>query len=171
MSGTSAGVAGTRVSPVATVIQARYYIKKYAPALSSLTSLNIEDLLGYNSLDIQYLHKITELLPGWVMAHGDEGRTSSVPGQTAMKLAQAIGKSVVCGHTHRLGMQHETRGLYGKSQIIYGLEVGNMMDIKNASYLKTGTANWHQGFGILVNKGRVTMPYAIPIVNGDIFLP
>ena len=147
------------------------YIKRYAPAFSSLRSLDIEELLGYKKLGIEYLHKITELMPGWVMAHGDEGRTSSVPGQTAMKLSQAIGKSVVCGHTHRLGVQHETRGLYGKLQVNFGLEVGHMMDIKHATYLATGTANWQQGFGILVRKGRKVAPYAVPILNNDILLP
>ena len=33
------------------------YIRKYAPAFSSLKSLEIEELLGYNSLGVTYLHK------------------------------------------------------------------------------------------------------------------
>ena len=39
------------------------YIRKYAPAFSTLDTLRIEELLGYNSLRIQYLHKFKELLP------------------------------------------------------------------------------------------------------------
>jgi hypothetical protein len=147
------------------------YIRKYAPAFGSLDSLKIEELLGYDSLNIQYLHKFKELLPGWIMAHGDEGRSIQTPGSTAMNLARKLGKSVVCGHTHKLGVQHETTGLYGKNKTIYGLEVGNLMDIKQASYLSSGVANWQQGIGILVQKGRKVVPYAVPVVDGDIQLP
>ena len=146
-------------------------IRKYAPAFNSLESLQIEKLLGYNDLNIQYLHRFKELLPGWVMAHGDEGRAIQVPGSTAMSLAKKLGKSVVCGHTHKLGLQHETTGLYGKNRTQFGLEVGHLMDIKQASYLTTGVANWQQGIGILVEKNRKVTPYAVPIIDGDIRLP
>jgi hypothetical protein len=105
------------------------------------------------------------------MAHGDEGRAIQVPGSTAMSLAKKLGKSVVCGHTHKLGLQHETTGLYGKNRTQFGLEVGHLMDIKQASYLTTGVANWQQGIGILVEKNRKVTPYAVPIIDGDIKLP
>ena len=147
------------------------YIRKYAPAFGSLESLKIEELLGYSSLGIQYLHRFKELLPGWVMAHGDEGRSVQVPGSTAMSLAKKLGKSVVCGHTHKLGLQHETTGLYGKNRTVYGLEVGHLMDMRQASYLPSGIANWQQGIGILVEKDRKVTPYAVPLVDGDILLP
>ena len=147
------------------------YIRKYAPAFGSLESLKIEELLGYSSLGIQYLHRFKELLPGWVMAHGDEGRSVQVPGSTAMSLAKKLGKSVVCGHTHKLGLQHETTGLYGKNRTVYGLEVGHLMDMKQASYLTSGIANWQQGIGILVEKNRKVTPYTVPLVDGDILLP
>lgn len=147
------------------------YINRYAPAFASLDSLKIEKLLGYSDLDIQYLHKMKELLPGWVMAHGDEASLNRVPGSTAMNLARKLGKSVVCGHTHKLGLQHETTGLNGRTSTLFGLEVGHLMDLKQASYLKSGVANWQQGIGILVEKDRKVTPYAVPIVNGDIRLP
>jgi hypothetical protein len=147
------------------------YIRKYAPAFGSLESLKIEELLGYSSLGIQYLHRFKELLPGWVMAHGDEGRSVQVPGSTAMSLAKKLGKSVVCGHTHKLGLQHETTGLYGKNRTVYGLEVGHLMDMRQASYLTSGIANWQQGIGILVEKNRKVTPYTVPLVDGDILLP
>ena len=105
------------------------------------------------------------------MAHGDEGRSVQVPGSTAMSLAKKLGKSVVCGHTHKLGLQHETTGLNGNTNTLFGLEVGHLMDIKQASYLNTGIANWQQGFGILVEKNRKVTPYTVPIVNGEIVLP
>lgn len=144
------------------------YMRKYAPAFSSLKSLEIETLLGYDALNITYLHKMHELLPGWVMAHGDEGALNRAPGATALNLAKSIGKSVVCGHTHRIGLQHETRGFYGKTETLFGLEVGHMMDIKQASYLTSGNANWQQGLGILIQERGVVTPHAVPIINGVI---
>jgi predicted phosphodiesterase len=147
------------------------YIKKYAPAFSTLESLKIEELLGYRDLKIQYLHRFKELLPGWVMAHGDEGRAIQTPGSTALSLAKKLGKSVVCGHTHKLGLQHETTGLNGRNKSVFGLEVGHLMDMKQASYLSTGVANWHQGIGMLIEHKRKVTPYAIPIIDGDIKLP
>lgn len=147
------------------------YIRKYAPAFSSLDTLKIEELLGYSSLGITYLHKMRELLPGWVMAHGDEGSLSRTPGTTALGLAKKLGKSVVCGHTHRLGLQHETTGLNGRTHTLFGLEVGHLMDIKQASYLTSGIANWQQGIGMLIQTNKQVIPYTIPIVNGVVRLP
>jgi predicted phosphodiesterase len=148
------------------------YIRKNAPAFSSLKALEIEELLGYKKLGVTYLHQMHELLPGWVMAHGDEGVLNRVPGGTALSLAKRFGKSVVCGHTHRTGLQHDTVGMYGKTSTLWGLEVGHMMDMKQATYLKSGTANWQQGIGILVQDNRnKVIPYAVPIVNGEVCLP
>ncbi len=147
------------------------YIRKYAPAFQSLDSLKIETLLGYDKLGIRYLHKMTELLPGWVMAHGDEGALNRAPGATALNLAKRLGKSVVCGHTHRVGLQHETSGMYGKTSTLYGLEVGHMMDMSKAHYLTSGSANWQHGIGILVENNRKVTPFAVPIVNGEVHIP
>jgi hypothetical protein len=137
----------------------------------SIKSLEIEQLLGYDKLGVTYLHKMHELMPGWVMAHGDEGALNRAPGATALNLAKRLGKSVVCGHTHRVGLQHETTGFYGKTHTLYGLEVGHMMDIKQASYLTSGSANWQTGIGILVQDGTNVTPFAVPIVNGEVIIP
>jgi predicted phosphodiesterase len=55
-------------------------------------------------------HKTAYEIPGtnWVMAHGDEGNISQHAGITALNLAKKWGKSVLCGHTHRLGMSAYT---------------------------------------------------------------
>lgn len=147
------------------------YIRKYAPAFGSLESLKVEELLGYSDLKVEYLYKMHELAPGWVMAHGDEGSLNRVPGSTAMNLARKLGKSVVCGHTHKLGLQHETTGLNGKTKTIFGLEVGHMMDLRKASYLTSGIANWQQGLGMLIETNKRVIPYAVPITKGEIQLP
>jgi hypothetical protein len=46
-----------------------------------------------------------------------------------------------------------------------------MMDIKQADYLSAGTANWQQGIGILIENNKKVIPYAVPIINGEVHLP
>jgi hypothetical protein len=103
------------------------------------------------------------------MGHGDEGSSSRYAGGTAMALAKKTGMSVLCGHTHKLGLLHFNTSFNGRlTSTLYGFEVGNMMDLKQATYLKGGSANWQSGFGILyVDRGKVT-PVPIPF-NGNSF--
>lgn len=144
----------------------QHYVNRYAPALSSLRSLEYETLLGYDELDITYHNRIYKFAPGWAMAHGDEGNLIRTAGGTALSLAKRTGVSIVCGHTHRLGIQHEHTGLNGSlNGKLFGMEVGHMMDLKKASYLKSGSANWQAGFGILYVDGSRVIPSVIPVVG------
>jgi hypothetical protein len=144
------------------------YIERDAPALASLRDLKYEKLLGYRDLEITYHNKLWEFAPGWVMGHGDEGPTSRYSGGTAMTLAKKIGMSVVCGHTHKLGYLHDNKSFNGRYvSNLYGFEVGNLMDLKQATYLKGGSANWQTSFGLLyIHKGKVT-PVPVPIQNNS----
>jgi hypothetical protein len=145
------------------------YVRKYAPALASLSMLTIEKLLRYDELNITYHRRLFEFLPGWVLAHGDEGGLVQTPGGTAMGLVRRLGKSVICGHTHRMGMQHESRGFNGRTDILFGIEVGHLMDLSKASYLKTGAANWMSGFVTLQVDGRDVYPSLHTVKpNGDL---
>lgn len=146
------------------------YISKYAPALSSLRGIRIEDLAGYKELGIEYHTKPFTIAPGWVCAHGDEGSLSGIPGKTALGLAQKWGTSVVCGHTHRAGIIPATYGLNGKSQTIYGMEVGNLMEMGKASYLSAGSANWQCAFGILRTWKGKTHPQVVYIQSDGSFV-
>lgn len=144
----------------------RVYINKYAPALASLRDLQYERILGYDALNVTYHERIWEFTKGWALAHGDEGSLIATPGGTALNLAKRTGLSIVCGHTHKAGIQHHHTGVNGRTNTrLFGVEVGNMMDMKKAKYLKSGGANWQQAFGILyIDKGVVT-PHVIPIIN------
>lgn len=146
------------------------YVQRYAPALESLRSLNIQNLLGYEAAGITYHEKPYEFAPGWLLMHGDEGSMSQIGGSTAMSLARKAGKSVVCGHTHRLGFQHETRGVNGKTSTIFGLEVGHLMDIRQAQYLPTGSANWQMGFAIFYVEGKHVQFVTVPVRPNGSFI-
>lgn len=144
------------------------YVKRYAPALSSLPSLKIDALLGYDALGITYHRKPYELAPGWLLMHGDEARLSLFPGGTALGLAKKSGKSVVCGHTHRAGLVHWTEGVPGKTRTRWGMEVGHAMHTGKAAYLKLA-GDWQQAFGILTVDGSTVIPELVPVVNGRIY--
>jgi hypothetical protein len=130
--------------------------------------LKYEKLLGYRDLEIVYHNKLWSFAPGWVMGHGDEGSTSRYAGGTAVALARKIGMSVVCGHTHKQGIIHHNTSFNGKqTSSLYGFEVGNIMDLKQATYLKGGSANWQSGFGILyIDRGKVT-PVPVPMIGNS----
>lgn len=143
------------------------YCRKFSPALASLRDLTIEHQLGYDKLGITYHRKPWRFAPGWLMMHGDEGNMTQTAGGTALSLARKTGHSVVCGHTHKLGIQHENNGVNGQAyRNLFGIEVGHLMDMRKATYLKYGGANWQQGLLLLdiSDLGRVH-PQLVPIIG------
>lgn len=134
------------------------------PGLSDLPELSIEGFLKLKEIGVTYHHQPYELAPGWLLMHGDEAGVRPGAGSTAAGLAQRTNKSCVVGHTHRAGLIPYSMN-YGKRlrETRWGFEVGNLMDFKNAGYVKV--ANWQQAFGILhVDKTTVT-PQLVPISN------
>jgi predicted phosphodiesterase len=146
------------------------YIASYAPGLYGIPELQLENFLRLPELGITYWRKPMPIAPNWVAVHGDHGRISQVAGQTALKQALQHGKSLVCGHTHRLGLSSVTEasgGIVGR--IVTGLEVGNLMDFKKAHYTH-GSANWQQGFGLLYVDGKNVTPVAVPVAKDGSFI-
>jgi len=142
-------------------------IKSKAPGFLGLPELEIEKFLKLDSLGITYHHEPYELAPNWLLMHGDEGNVQPTAGATALGLAKRSGMSVVCGHTHRMGLTHHTQGWAGKTKTIWGMEVGNLMDYKFARYIKAGLFTWNKGFGLLHVDGTTVMPQLVPIVNNS----
>jgi predicted phosphodiesterase len=146
------------------------YIANQAPALMGIPELKLENFLRLPELGITYHKKPMPIAPNWIAVHGDHGRISQVAGQTALKQALQHGKSVVCGHTHRLGLTHATEASGGViGRILTGLEVGNSMQFSKAHYTH-GSANWQQGFGLLYVDGRNVTPVAVPVQRDGSFI-
>lgn len=118
------------------------YIRNKAPAFAGLDALRIPHLLGFDKLGIRLLADVAPFARGWISTHGDVvARTlSKSGGSSAVIQAKRVGKSVVMGHTHRLGLVSET--VAGKT--LTGVETGHMMDLKKASYV--AYPNWQAGF-------------------------
>lgn len=141
-----------------------------APGLISLPELELSNFLHFPELGITYHNKPYQLAPHWLLMHGDEGSISQNGGQTALNLAKKTGMSVVCGHTHRMGLMHHSEAVAGvNTRTIWGMEVGNLMDARQAGYLKGGINNWQQGFGLLWVDGTNVKPELIPIRKDGTF--
>lgn len=139
------------------------YLKKYAPALELLPEMQYENFMGLKQMGINYHRQPVEVAPGWMMVHGDEASLIQTAGGTAMNIAKRWGASIVCGHSHRMGIQHSHISWGGVIQReLWGFEVGNLMDMEKALYLKGGFGNWQQGFGVLAVDGDNVTPIAIP---------
>lgn len=146
-------------------------IMKRAPGLMGAPEFELENFLRLKDLGITYHKDPWEVAPKWLLLHGDEGSTNQTGGQTALGLAKKTGMSVVCGHTHRAGLIHYTESFRGTpSRTIWGMEVGNMMNMKQASYLKGGIGNWQQAFGILYIEGNKVTPSLIPVHKDGSFV-
>jgi hypothetical protein len=140
-------------------------IRRGAPGFIGLPELEIEQFWRLDDLGIKF-HREGYRVPGtdWIVLHGDESGVSQVAGQTAANLVKKVGLSVACGHTHRLGLQPYSFSVHGKvTRTLFGFEVGNLMDIRKATYAKTH--NWQQGFGLLYVDGKKVHPVPVPIVN------
>jgi hypothetical protein len=126
------------------------YLRQKAPALEFLPELKLEAFLRLDEIGVKFHRKPYEFSPGWWLMHGDEGGLSSDPGKTAVGLARRIGANVVCGHTHRIGIQNHTEAVGGEiTRTLTGFEVGCLMDLAKADYLGAGSANWQLGAGVL----------------------
>ena len=145
------------------------YLAKYAPALVEFADqFKFENLLDFDGFGVEVLPEFYRIAPGWISTHGHRGgiRLTQKAGDTALNAAIKANVSVVMGHTHRLGLKPESRGYGGNFTALWGMEVGNLMNMKLASYLKGGTANWQQGFGLLTVEGQHVKPEIVPITNG-----
>lgn len=139
-------------------------LMKRLPGMLGLPELELENFLRLPELGIVFHREAFHVAPGWVAMHGDEAGLSQIAGQTAQGLSKKVGLSVVCGHTHRLGLQPYTQSVNGRTtRTLYGFEVGNLMDMGKAKYAKTH--NWQQGFGLLYVDGNRVYPQPIPIVG------
>lgn len=139
-------------------------VMKRLPGLLGLPELELVNFLRLPELGITFHEKAWQFAPGWLAMHGDEAGLSQIAGQTAAGLTKKTGTSVICGHTHRLGMQPFTYGVNGRiTRTLYGVECGNLMRMDRALYAKTH--NWQQGFAVLhIEDGKVH-PELVPIVN------
>ena len=122
------------------------------PSFLSLPELRFEKFMRLDELGITYHRSAFNIAPGWVAVHGDHTPLKMHGGLSALEAARRYGKSVISGHTHRMGRSSYTEAINGRrGRILHGVEVGNLMDMSKAGYVK-GYANWQSGFAIMYVK-------------------
>jgi len=153
---------------------ARVYksLSKRLPAFLNLPELRYDKFMGYDKAGIKYHPRGFEFAKNWICQHGDDFPLSSTPAATALNGAKRLGKSVVCGHTHRLGITASTEAFNGRlGRTVWGVEVGNMVDLTSQGMAYTkGYANWQMGFVVCYVDGPRVMPVTIPIQPDGSFI-
>ena len=129
-------------------------IMRKIPSFLSLPELRFEKFMKFDELGITFHKTPMTLAPNWVAVHGDHTPIKPQGGLSALEAARRHGKNIVSGHTHRAGRSAFTEASGGRlGRVLHGVEVGNLMDFKQASYTKV-TANWQQAFAIMYVKGK-----------------
>jgi predicted phosphodiesterase len=129
-------------------------IMRKIPSFLSLPELRFEKFMKFDELGITFHKTPMTLATNWVAVHGDHTPIKPQGGLSALEAARRHGKNIISGHTHRAGRSSFSEASGGRlGRVLHGVEVGNLMDFKQASYTK-GTANWQQAFAIMYVKGK-----------------
>ena len=127
---------------------------KKIPSFLSLPELRFEKFMKFDELGITFHKKPMLLTTGWYAVHGDHTPIKSQGGLSALEAARRTGSNIISGHTHRAGRTSFSEAIGGRQgRVLHGVEVGNLMDFKQAAYTK-GTANWQQAFAIMYVHGK-----------------
>jgi len=155
------------------------YQEKYAPALSTEDPKDnpfyYGTLVDFDGFGVEDLGGFYDVAPGWVSTHGHLGTPlRQVAGGSAIAAARKLANSVIQGHTHRMGHISETSGVRTGTRVkldtIHGVEIGHMMDMSKAGYLKSGTANWQAGFCVMFIDGSQVQIVNVPMNGNGEFL-
>ncbi len=104
------------------------------------------------------------LAPRTVAVHGLAVRARS--GYTAHAHLDRLDGNVVHGHTHRAGLVYRTLS----TQQRWAMEVGCLMDRRQASYLPCGAADWQLGFAALYHDQTGVTPTLVGVDPGGSFV-
>lgn len=120
------------------------YLETHAEELMEFPELSLDALLGFEDLGIEYVGPYGGGMwvgkPGGLWAtHGDYARKHS--GYSAKAHLDAVGVSVIHGHTHRLGSHYQTN----MGGTIAGFEVGCLCLPERTPPFKPNQ-NWQLGF-------------------------
>jgi predicted phosphodiesterase len=150
-------------------LRPRAYLERYAPALAEFEGkFHISELLDFDGFGVELLPDFYRVAPGTITTHGHVGKISLSPiaGGSAARAADRFNESVVMGHTHRAGIIPKTKGYGGRvDKVVWGMEVGHLMDMRQAAYLDNATGNWQKAFGLLTVSGQYVKHEVVPITN------
>jgi hypothetical protein len=96
------------------------------PAFKGVPEFSLEPFFRFKELGITYHPTPWSPAPGWLLMHGDEGSAGRTAGAAAAALAARTSQSVICGHSHRLGLVPTTHTWLGNRspKFLWGFEAG-----------------------------------------------
>ena len=145
-------------------------IMKKIPAFLALPELRFEKFMKFDELGITFHKNPMPIAPNWIAVHGDHTPIKPQGGLSALEAARRHGKNVISGHTHRAGRSAFSEASGGRiGRVLHGVEVGNLMDFKQAAYTK-GVANWQQAFAIMYVHGNKVQVDLINIEKDGTFI-
>lgn len=140
------------------------YIYRNAPALTDVT-----DEYGDLILTIPHIFKLKEHGITWipqkstlrlgdiVIEHGDTVRCKA--GFSAQAMIDKRGKSVIMGHTHRMGLVMRTQD----GDVKFGWELGGLCNLQpEPAYVKN--PDWVNSFGLAMYDREAKLLYPFPIL-------
>jgi len=140
------------------------------PSLGSLPELRFERFMKFDELGIKFWKEPMPIAPNWIAVHGDHTPIKQQGGLSALEAARRHGKNVISGHTHRAGRSAFSEASGGKlGRVLHGVEVGHLMDFKQAHYTK-GSANWQQAFAIIYVQDKSVQVDIINIEKDGTFI-
>lgn len=137
-------------------VRLRNYLMKYAQGLDGLRALELKEFCHFDKYNIKVMPQPYTIAPGVAAIHGD--KLGITAGASALKELRRHGKSIVQGHSHRLGVVYHTT-----DRRRFAAEFGWLGDIRKASYLSFGVADWQLGFGLLTTASGESVPDLIPV--------
>lgn len=149
------------------------FVKKYAPALSSLDALSMENLFDLERLGWSYEAGPIRIATNTFAIHGHEsGGYAATLSAWDTKFCKRYGSdsNYVWGHTHQGGIVTRAYGFKGKVKPRFSMNIGSIMDPTNAHYVKDGSVSWQMSFGLLRDDGKRVYPDLITAVDRGFYL-
>lgn len=119
------------------------YMDKKAPAW--IHEVTPERLWGLDSLGISYIHYNDNPVKRWGDVYAHHGLSALKGGGDSVRSdMDALGVSLIRGHSHRAATIYKTYELRQERQI--GMEIGHMADVKHPLMGYTNSKNWQLAF-------------------------
>jgi len=154
-------------------LRLKQFIASYAPALSTLRVLEMENLFGLDELGVEYVKGPLRVGTNTYAVHGHEsGGYSASANAWDLKFLKRYGsdKNFLFGHTHQPFLITRAFGYEGKVSPRFTMNVGSIMDPVSATYVKDGAVNWVMSFALLRDDGKRIYPELITMVDRGFWL-
>lgn len=140
------------------------YISRKAPALQGLITPELLWKVDTYGIDYHYYEQPPVKRYGkFYVHHGIYAQSGA--GNSARKMMDEFGISIISGHTHRQAIVNKTYEL--TEEVRTGIELGHLVDIKSGGFDYTNLRDWQPGFGIAHIDGENVHAQTVPIIDNS----